>query len=117
MDDREEATWNAFYEVFPKAIQDLLKPVEYRGLDQGDPALDDAEKADAFALAVPDGSERARLICRALGILDGDWFSYRPEERQVLLWANRLSPFVLVPAIDSFPDNSLMTRNVHTQGC
>lgn len=108
-EDAERERWRRFYEAFPTPVQEKFRSKDdfMSGLvthSRAVPAV--ASSGDVIAAAIPDQTERARVICRALGVLDGDWFAMKREEQLVLHSASALEPDVLVRTIDSFSDGS-----------
>jgi hypothetical protein len=102
---REQERWDAFYSAFPKQVRKFLKDYRVRYVETSS-GLDRIPAADALAAAIPNEHKRAEVICRALGLLDRNWFGATDAESAVLGWAEALSPQTLIRAIDGFADNS-----------
>jgi hypothetical protein len=109
--DEERARWEAFHEVFSPTVREFLKKVRLPIWDRTDlPTNCPAASVELLSAAVPDPSERARLLFVALGNLRGDWSSYDDEGGTVLVWAHCLPVEILVSTISELKDDEVAVR-------
>jgi hypothetical protein len=104
--DEARAKEDAFRSSLPPGIRGCLHQpsagsgsLDSTGLSDSPPECRGRAVCDRFASEVPDQIQRAHVIFRALGHLDGWWDAYDQDEAMVLDCARRIDPESLVAAI------------------
>jgi hypothetical protein len=107
--DRERAAREAFWASLPPAASELLRQTRTGMVAYSSDIKSDEHKAShpqAFQTLLrelPDEGERARTVCRALGLLDADWVSYEPAEAILIVTASELETDALATLIREAP--------------